>query len=129
MSRDAKTTNEEVAGAIPVRAAVKLDGSGNVVVTAAKTDVCFGVLGNRPHGDAESGDKVGIDRCGYVSEVLMDGSGNAISKGDLLMPGAGGKLLKHDGAAGSTIVGEADEDVSTDSYGAAIIFDDKQRAT
>lgn len=76
------------------------------VVTAAKSDAPFGVVQD------------GADASGLAVFVTHGPTkliaGAAIAKGANLMPTAAGKVLTHDGAAGSVYIGKAEEAASGD---------------
>jgi len=92
--------------------ALKQDGSGNVTEVTAAGDEVYALTGP---SSAASGEDVGVRYPGIGSvKCTVDGSGTAISKGDDLMPGSNGKLVSHDGAAGSRYVATALESSSSD---------------
>lgn len=79
--------------------AVKDNGSGKVLETAANGDEVLGIA--QDSADADEDVDVLI---GGVSKAEVDGSGTAINVGDTLMPDSGtaGRLVANGGAAGNT---------------------------
>lgn len=95
------------------------------VVTTAITETAWGIA----QDSAAIGGTVGV-QVGGVSKAVVDGSGTAIALGDLLSPGANGKLVKHDGGVGTKYFAEALGASSADGdIIEVLIFDNKGLAS
>lgn len=94
---------------------------GAAVVSAAKTDVCFGIIqdgadANAPHATFCTG--------GTTKAIASA----AIADGALLMPAAGGKVVTYDAAATSVKIGVANQAAGADGDEFEIeLFDDKSQ--
>lgn len=75
-----------------------------VVVSAAVTDDCIGVVQNGADADAT---EVEVCLFGKTRAIAHDGN---ISKGDLLMAEASGRVDGHDGTTANPVIGVALED-------------------
>lgn len=101
--------------------AVKLDGSGDVVKTTAATEAVYGVA----QDSADSGEEVDVVRRGLTKAI----AGEAISKGEKVMPAANGKFVADDGTTSSRILaGEAYTAAAADGDVFFVILDQNTTA-
>lgn len=71
---------------------VKITAAETVDLTAADSDVTFGILMNEPKQNETANLRMG--EIGEIIKVAVDGSGTAIAVGDLLKAGANGLAVK-----------------------------------
>lgn len=88
---------------------VKNDGSGNLVVTAASTDLPLGPTKTSIRA-GQAGPVIKFGRW----DSIVDAESAPIAVDDDLMPGTGGKLVKHVDGAGNVIVAKALEAADED---------------